>query len=155
MPQIIFAEKNMGLVESNKKYYDANRDELLRKLKAKRARLTKRQKRRIKEQMRAANRKRLYGLTEEQFEKKLSKQNGKCAICRNELTNPGVDHDRSCCPREGSCGRCVRGLLCLNCNTFLGFAKDSIKNLRSAIKYLRKYKCQSITESSPKTDSKM
>jgi hypothetical protein len=68
-------------------------------------------------------------------------QNGVCAICKLPETNKrrlSVDHDHSCCDGSFSCGKCIRGLLCSNCNTFLGNAKDSIKILQSAIEYLKK-----------------
>lgn len=47
-------------------------------------------------------------------------QDGTCAICHeNEATC--VDHDHACCPTsEKSCGRCIRGLLCNQCNWRLG-----------------------------------
>jgi hypothetical protein len=130
----------MTQAESNKKYYDTNRLKLLEELKKKRATFSKKKWARIKELGRLANRKRLYNLSEEQYQKKLSNQGNKCAICRIKMSKPGVDHNRACCNREGSCGKCVRGILCSNCNSILGFAKDSIKNLRNAIEYLKGYK---------------
>lgn len=65
-----------------------------------------------------------FGLTEEQFYARLANQGGACALCHELFQgnqNIYVDHDHECCPHEGrSCGRCVRGLLCLRCNTALG-----------------------------------
>lgn len=31
-----------------------------------------------------------------------------------------VDHDHKCCPGQYSCGKCIIGLLCRNCNAMLG-----------------------------------
>ena len=59
-----------------------------------------------------------YGLSVEDYGKILENQKGVCALC-GQL--PGkkslrVDHDHSCCPGEKTCGKCIRGLLCANCN---------------------------------------
>lgn len=67
---------------------------------------------------------RTYGLTAQQYDELLARQNYACALCRKEHTEfsrkLAVDHDHNCCPGGKSCGRCVRGLLCPACNTFLG-----------------------------------
>jgi hypothetical protein len=84
----------------------------------------------------------LYNLTEERWQEMLDSQDGKCAICRS--TDPGnrnqrlsVDHDRRCCPGSGSCGRCVRGLLCEGCNLLIGKAHDDVQILAASIRYLQ------------------
>lgn len=83
-----------------------------------------------------------YHITREQYNKILSDQNGKCGICNKtleELEIPvfNVDHFRACCNKAGSCGSCVRGLLCGSCNRALGMFLDSEEILLSAIKYLK------------------
>jgi hypothetical protein len=82
-----------------------------------------------------------FNLTVEDYIDLEKSQNGVCAICKDPEMNKrrlSVDHDHSCCPGSGSCGKCIRGLLCSNCNTFLGNAKDNIEILKAAIKYLQK-----------------
>jgi hypothetical protein len=83
-----------------------------------------------------------HGITYEQYLDMYAEQDGKCKIClsveKSYKSRLSIDHDHSCCPGSGSCGKCIRGLLCSNCNTFLGNAKDSIEILQAAIKYLQK-----------------
>ena len=79
-----------------------------------------------------------YGVSKEQFQSLLEQQDFACAICANPLEGQKicVDHDHSCCPGKRCCGKCVRGLLCDDCNHGLGFFRDSVDRLRCAIKYL-------------------
>lgn len=67
-----------------------------------------------------------FGLKIPEYEALLADQGGVCAACGSspESKRLAVDHDRTCCPGTRSCGRCVRGLLCSNCNTALGLVKD-------------------------------
>jgi NAD-dependent dihydropyrimidine dehydrogenase PreA subunit len=85
-----------------------------------------------------------YGLTPERYADILQAQGGRCAICgipQGETKRSfAVDHDHSCCPADGSCGRCVRGLLCVKCNLGLGSFGDNIASLRSATDYLESYR---------------
>lgn len=83
-----------------------------------------------------------HGLTVVQYLLLLEKQNGSCSVCGKRTEGPYslyIDHDHNCCPGPKSCGECVRGLLCSNCNTALGLLDDDIGILASAIKYLKDY----------------
>ena len=77
-----------------------------------------------------------YNLTDERLVELV--QNNTCAICAAppDLKNLHIDHDHSCCPTGGSCGSCVRGLLCADCNLSLGKMGDSADRLRRAADYL-------------------
>lgn len=67
---------------------------------------------------------RRYGLTQERFDLLLEQQGHACGMCRKPFGSEQrvcVDHDHTCCPDERqSCGECIRGLLCISCNTTLG-----------------------------------
>ena len=82
-----------------------------------------------------------HGLPSDWYETQLAKQDGKCAICRKTPEQNGmalaVDHDHACCPGgRSTCGKCVRGLLCNDCNQMLGRAKDDPRILLAAVAYL-------------------
>lgn len=65
-----------------------------------------------------------HGITVAQYDELLAAQGGTCAICHESQTTFSdgrvrrldVDHDHRCCPGRHSCGACIRGLLCSNCN---------------------------------------
>lgn len=61
-----------------------------------------------------------------------------CAICRS-ADDLHVDHDHKCCPstRRATCGKCIRGVLCGNCNRALGLFRDDVQRLQAAINYLK------------------
>ena len=85
------------------------------------------------------------GLTLEQYDAMLEAQGGGCAICGREPGEERVnvlapDHDHKCCPGTRSCGKCIRGLLCLRCNTGIAMMADDPSLLRKAASYLTKRK---------------
>lgn len=69
-----------------------------------------------------------YGMTLEEYDGLLARQDGLCAICREPMARPEVDHDHG----DGH----VRGILCGPCNRGLGYFRDDPKRLRAAIGYL-------------------
>lgn len=105
---------------------------------------TARQKKRSKHQRIIARLRQNYHWTIEEYNKRLRKQHGVCKICRKENqrnTLFHIDHDHSCCPEKSrSCGKCIRGLLCFECNSGLGKFKDNPKLLRRAVHYIEKYR---------------
>lgn len=82
---------------------------------------------------------RQYGISVDRYEEMLTAQGGGCAICQRPegTTSLHIDHDHSCCPeRKKSCGNCIRGLLCEDCNRAIGMLQDSPRLLVNAIGYL-------------------
>lgn len=72
-----------------------------------------------------------YGLTVDQVEEMLARQDGACAICHKPLTKFHVDH----CHTTGN----VRGLLCSPCNRKLSLVENP-DLLASALAYLKRAK---------------
>jgi hypothetical protein len=101
-----------------------------------------------------------YGVDGGWYQRKLIEQDGHCALCPVRV-NGGVghsgkegrfciDHNHNCCPgRIGSCGKCVRGLLCHDCNQELGHVEFLLEQgsmngnpgtwLEKALAYLASY----------------
>jgi hypothetical protein len=79
-------------------------------------------------------------ITANEYDAMLETQGGVCAICARPPLGKslGVDHDHACCPGAGSCGKCIRGLLCDDCNNGIGRFSDDIDRLKRAIDYLSK-----------------
>ena len=77
-----------------------------------------------------------YGLSEEDYQALIKKQNNRCAICDKTggfgLEKLVIDH----CHKSGK----VRGMLCRLCNTSLGGFRDNEEQLMNAIYYLRRTK---------------
>jgi hypothetical protein len=81
-----------------------------------------------------------FKLPPDEYASTLEAQGGGCAVCGSP---PGVralvvDHDRACCTEKSrSCGECVRGLLCTNCNVGISNFDEDASKLASAAAYLR------------------
>jgi predicted RNA-binding Zn-ribbon protein involved in translation (DUF1610 family) len=74
---------------------------------------------------------RLYKITVEQYGQLLQDQNNKCLICDREFDEqikPVIDH----CHRTGK----VRGILCSNCNTALGYLREDKVVVQRLLNYL-------------------
>lgn len=83
---------------------------------------------------RKEHRLRVYSISMEQLEQMFVSQEGKCAICTKEFkhwSKMHVDHNHTT-------GK-VRQLLCASCNTGIGFFKEDISILSSAIQYIKKW----------------
>lgn len=78
-------------------------------------------------------RRRLYGVSPEQFDGMLDSQSSSCAICGE------VPKKRPLCVDHNHANGKVRALLCDNCNNGLGKFKDRAALLRKAAKYVEQY----------------
>lgn len=73
--------------------------------------------------------KRVYGLSVEQWDFLVLREQGRCAVCWVAMEEPHIDHDHS----SGE----VRGLLCTMCNRGIGMFYDDPARLEAAAAYLR------------------
>jgi Recombination endonuclease VII len=60
-----------------------------------------------------------FNLSLEDYEKLVSLG---CQAC-GSFNKLCIDHDHSCCSYSGSCGNCIRGVLCSDCNSAEGFIR--------------------------------
>ena len=84
-----------------------------------------------------------FNITLAEYNAMLEAQGGVCAICGQSCKsgrNLAVDHDHACCPGKKSCGGCIRGLLCRDCNVTLGRVSDDPGVLRRAADYLEEHR---------------
>ena len=75
----------------------------------------------------------LYGITIEEYNEKLERQGGGCAICGIKI--PGGKGSHFYVDHNHTTGQ-VRDLLCHNCNFVIGYAKEDIEILRAVARYL-------------------
>jgi len=83
-----------------------------------------------------------FGLTTQQYASLY--KDAVCEICGSEqsvvigntMARLVIDHDHK---REDEGVKCVRGILCHDCNLLLGYAEDNTAILQAAIDYLDNY----------------
>ena len=109
--------------ERNRKYRQENRDKILQD----RREWYKENKTKVSDQVKL----RTYNVTREEFEAMKNRCDNKCEICMEVFSTPYIDH----CHITG----CARGLLCQKCNSAIGFLKDDVDLVKSAVRYLEKY----------------
>ena len=135
--------KPSNTYSSHHENYRKNREKILEKRRARYwadptayIRAQEAYRRRYPNRRRAAEWKKLFGVTAEEVILQLDKQGGGCAICgvvgpfgtrRDHLV---VDHDHATMK--------FRGVLCTGCNAGLGQFRDDILRLEKAISYLRR-----------------
>lgn len=83
-----------------------------------------------------------YGISPEEYNVMVESNNGICPLCQRPPSGSGtslwaIDHDHGCCSGTATCGKCVRGLICHNCNKTLGLVGDSVETLLAMVEYLR------------------
>ena len=79
-----------------------------------------------------------YGISLFQYKTMLAKQGFKCAVCMEDapIELVGTYQSRRLSVDHNHTTGKVRGLLCIRCNSFIGFARDCPEVLQKAIDYL-------------------
>ena len=79
-----------------------------------------------------------YGLTLDDFHKMIALQDGLCYICKDKLDLQSMGAKCACVDHNHTTGK-VRKILCRNCNTALGHAKENKTILKQMITYLEEH----------------
>lgn len=83
-----------------------------------------------------------FGVTRDEWFALLNSQDGKCAICLEEIKDTSVGKDdtrrRACLDHDHQTGK-VRGLLCAKCNKAIGLLRDSLVIITRAADYIRRH----------------
>ncbi len=134
-----YAKNRERILENHRKYFSVNREKWKTKYIYERDREPL-------EIRRGRSLKKLYGITSEEYNSMVDKQNGLCAICGSpektfdsntkQTKVLSVDHNHE----TGQ----IRGLLCNSCNRGIGLIGDSPEKLLSAIKYMLDSNGQSL-----------
>jgi hypothetical protein len=74
-------------------------------------------------------------ISEERYNQLLNLHNGKCHSCKDKMA-VSIDHDHNCCNQARSCGQCVRGVLCNQCNSALGLLQENKKKIQGLLDYI-------------------
>ena len=81
-----------------------------------------------------------YRMRKPQLDEMLYQQKHCCYVCSKKPNKLQIDHDHKCCKGQKSCGKCIRALLCLQCNAILGLANDSTDLLQKLAVYVSEHK---------------
>lgn len=113
----------------SKEHYQKNRDSIIKR--CRQYELSRPEWKRAKSLR--YKRKKIYGITQADYDVMYMKQLGLCACCHEPFVKetPCIDH----CHKTGK----IRGILHNQCNRILGQAQDSIDKLQYAIEYLQKH----------------
>lgn len=84
-----------------------------------------------------------YGISIEVYQKLLETQQNRCAICVRKIDgNVNSEKLRAFVDHNHQTGQ-VRGLLCVHCNSIVGYCREDKSILLQAIQYLKKFKRES------------
>lgn len=122
--QEIYLKNKEHILAQKSEYYKKNKDKI-----------NKKKKEIPKEKLASEKRKAKYGITTEQFNLLVEKQDNKCAICGIDGKNT---HKKVLCIDHDHITKHIRGLLCDTCNRAIGMLKDSPELLEKAQQYLIK-----------------
>ena len=69
-----------------------------------------------------------------EYDEMVARFDGKCWSCKDRSAFV-IDHDHNCCPKQYSCGECIRGVLCSQCNTALGLLSENPEFIMRLLQY--------------------